>query len=106
MYNGAYSYLAESLTPALRQKWIDAVDKVKSFGPESVVVGHKMPGAVDGVWALDATQAYIRLWDKLAGEAKDATDMFERVREAAPDKTLESAFVLWLSCLAQFPEKK
>ena len=101
VYNGVYSYLAESLTTPLRQKWIRAIEKVKSFHPETVVVGHKRPGAVDGSWTLDATQDYVRLWDRLAGEARDARDMFDKVRRADPDKTGE--FVLWWSCLQQFP---
>ena len=104
VYNGAYSYLAESLTPALRQRWLDAIAKVGSFEPQTVVVGHKIPGAVDGVFALDATKEYIGLWGRLVGEAKDARDLFERVRRADPDKTLESAVILWWSCLQQFPE--
>ncbi|KAK3171692.1 hypothetical protein OEA41_003776 [Lepraria neglecta] len=101
VYNGAYSYLAESLTASLRQKWIDAIEKVKSYQPETVVVGHKIPGAVDGSWTLNATQDYIRLWDRLVGEAKDANHMYEKVRAADPDRTGE--FVLWWSCLQQFP---
>lgn len=101
VYNGVYSYLAESLTSPLRQKWLQAIEKVKSFHPETVVVGHKQPGAVDGSWTLNATQNYIRLWDKLAGEAKNAEDMFEKVRSADTDKTGD--FVLWWSCLQQFP---
>ena len=101
VYNGAYSYLAESLTAPLRQKWIDAIEKIKSFHPETVVVGHKLPGAVDGSWTLDATQDYIRLWDRLAGEAENAKDMYEKMRKADPYKTGE--FILWFSCQAQFP---
>lgn len=101
VYNGAYSYLAESLTPALRQKWLDSIDKIKSYKPETVVVGHKLAGAVDGSWTLDATQDYIRLWDRLVGEAKNATDMYEKVRKADPYKTGE--FILWFCCQAQFP---
>ena len=101
VYNGAYSYLAETLTAPLREKWMDSIEKVKSFNPESVVVGHKIPGAVDGAWSLNATQDYIRLWGKLAGEAKSAEDMFEKVRSSDPDKT--GIFVLWWSCLQQFP---
>ena len=101
VYNGAYSYLAESLTAPLRQKWIDAVEKIKSFQPETVVVGHKLSGAVDGSWTLNATQDYIRLWDRLAGEAKNAEDMYQKVRKADPYKTGE--FILWFSCQAQFP---
>ena len=100
VYNGAYSYLAESLTSSLRQKWIHAIDKVKSFHPETVVVGHKQAGAVDGSWTLDATQDYIRLWDELAGQAKNAEDMFAKIKSADPDKTGD--FVLWWSCLQQF----
>ena len=104
VYNGVYSYLAESLTSPLRQKWIQAIEKVKSFHPETVVVGHKQPGAVDGSWTLDATQEYIRSWDKLAGEAKNAEDMFQKVRSVDPDKTGD--FVLWWSCLQQFPNNE
>ena len=101
MYNGVYSYLAESLTSPLRQKWIQAIDKVKSYQPETIVVGHKQPGAVDGSWTADATQDYLRLWDRLAAQAKSAVDMFHKVRTADPDKTGD--FVLWWSCLQQFP---
>ena len=101
VYNGAYSYLAESLSSPLRQKWIQAIEKVRSFHPETVIVGHKQPGAVDGPWTLNTTQTYIRLWDRLASEAKDAEDMFQKIKSADPDKTGD--FVLWWSCLQQFP---
>ncbi|KAL9065195.1 MAG: hypothetical protein Q9161_008394 [Pseudevernia consocians] len=101
VYNGAYSYLAESLSSPLRQKWIQAIEKVRSFHPETVIVGHKQPGAVDGPWTLNTTQTYIRLWDRLASEAKDAEDMFHKIKSADPDKTGD--FVLWWSCLQQFP---
>ena len=101
VYNGAYSYLAESLTAPLRQKWIDAIEKVKSFHPETVVVGHKLAGAVDGSFTLNATQDYIRLWGRLAGEAKNAEDMYNKVRKADPDKT--GQFILWYSSQQQFP---
>ena len=102
VYNEAYSYLAESLTEELRAKWLKAIEKVRSYGPESVVVGHKIPGAGDGAWTLDRTAEYIRLWDRLAKVATSATDMWDRVRREDPNKTGE--FVLWWSCLQQFPE--
>ena len=101
VYNGVYSYLAESLSSALRRKWIQAIEKVKSFRPKTVAVGHKQPGAINGAWTLEATQDYIQLWDRLAGETKDAKDMFQKVRDADPDKI--GAFVLWWSGLQQFP---
>lgn len=101
VYNGAYSYLAESLTPALRSQWIHAIRIIQALRPETVVVGHKRPGAVDGAWALDATIRYLELWNELVPEAKDATDMFEKVRTRDPNKLGE--FVLWWSCLQQFP---
>ncbi|KAK4696164.1 hypothetical protein P7C71_g1719, partial [Lecanoromycetidae sp. Uapishka_2] len=100
VYNGAYPYLAETLTAPLREKWIESIEKVKSYNPESVVVGHKLPGAVDGAWTLNATQDYLRLWGSLVGEAKNAGDLFERVRRTEPDRT--GLFVLWWSCLQQF----
>lgn len=101
VYNGAYSFLAESLAPALRSQWVHAIRTIQAFHPETVVVGHKRPGAVDGAWTLDATIRYIGLWDELVPQAKDARDMFEKVRTRDPNKLGE--FVLWFSCLQQFP---
>lgn len=40
VYNGVFSYLAESLTAPLCEMWVTSIDKVKSFNPETVVVGH------------------------------------------------------------------
>lgn len=100
-YNGVYSYLAESLTPALRSQWIHAIHTIQALQPETVVVGHKRPGAVDGAWVLDATVRFLDLWEELVPLAKDADDMFEKVRTRDPNKLGE--FVLWASCLQQFP---
>ena len=102
VYNEAYSYLAESLTEELRAKWLTAIVKVRWYGLEWLVVVHKIPGAGDGAWTLDRTAEYIRLWDRLAKVATSATDMWDRVRREDPNKTGE--FVLWWSCLQQFPE--
>ena len=101
VYNGAYSFLAESLTPALRQQWIHALHTIQTLRPETVVAGHKRPGAVDGAWALDATIRYIELWNELVPQATDAHDLFEKIRTRDPNKLGE--FVLWYSCLQQFP---
>lgn len=82
---------------------MEAIGKVRSFGPQSVVVGHKIPGAVDGVWTLDRTAEYIPWWERLAKVETSATDMWNRVRKEDPNKT--GVFVLWWSCLQQFPEE-
>lgn len=100
-YNGVYSYLAESLTSTLRKEWIDAIRTIEAFQPETVVVGHKRLGAVDGAWTLNSTIRYIELWEELVPQAKDARDMFEKIRTRDPNKLGE--FVLWASCLQQFP---
>ena len=48
---------------------------------------HKQPGAADGSWTLSATQTSIKLWDGQADQAKNAEDMFARIRGPVPDKT-------------------
>lgn len=85
VYNGAYQYLAESLTAPRREEWIRAIRRIQSFKPETVVTGHLRPGAVLGSWALDTTIEYIELWE-LVKEAKDADDLFHRVRRRDPNK--------------------
>ena len=102
VYNDLFQYLAESLTPELRQKWVHAVNKVKSYQPETVVVGHKRPGAVDGSFTLDATIRYIETWGKLTKQAKTAEEMFDLVKKEYPNQLGD--FILWWSSLAQFPK--
>lgn len=100
-YNGVYSYMAESLTPALRSQWIHAIRTIQELRPETVVVGHKRAGAVDGSWVLNDTIRSLELWDELVPQAKNARDMFEKFRARDPNK--QGEFVLWASCLQQFP---
>ena len=76
--HGAYSYLGESLTSALRAKWIAAIEKAESFHSEHVVVRHKVIGTLEG--GLD-TGCNHRLLGAVEGLARDAfiRNMFGRV---------------------------
>ena len=106
VYNSAFQWIVESPTAELRQKWIEAVEKVRELGPTSIVTGHKRTGAVDGLWTLDWTRHYLETWGRLEEEVRreggGGKEMFWRVKREFPDN--EGDLVLWLSSLAQFGE--
>ena len=110
VYNSAFQWLVESPTPQLRQSWIDAVEKIRTLNPTSIVTGHKRAGAVDGVWTLDWTRGYLERWNLVEVEVRKETDgkagsgkmMFDKMRALYPDN--EGLLVLWYSSLAQFGE--
>ena len=108
VYNGGLQYLAETLTPAARGEWLDALKRIDALNPKSIVTGHKRPGAVDGAWTLQWTRQYIEVWGKVvtetASEGGGALEVFDKVKAAFPDKAGD--FILWISALAQFPAKK
>ena len=106
VYNSAFQWVTENTTPALRDKWIHAVEKVRALNPTSVVTGHKRAGAIDGVWTLDWTRHYLETWGTIAEQVKKeggkGRDMFDRVQKTFPDNA--GLLVLWYSSLAQFGE--
>jgi glyoxylase-like metal-dependent hydrolase (beta-lactamase superfamily II) len=96
-YNDVHLHLSES-TPATRQEWITALDKIETLRPRAVIAGHKRPDAEDDPRIVEETRRYIRDFDRLVETASSARELYDRMLELYPNRLNPGA--LWSSALA------
>jgi len=99
IYNRVHLYLSES-DSAGRGQWLQAIEKVAALKPAAVVAGHKRPGMADDPRTIEETAQYIRDFERLAKDAADARQLWERMTELHPHRMNPGA--LWNSCTAEF----
>jgi glyoxylase-like metal-dependent hydrolase (beta-lactamase superfamily II) len=97
-YNDVHVYLAES-DHDQRMEWIRALDLVEALHPRAVVAGHKRPERRDDPKIIDETRAYIRDFDRIAGNTSTANELYEQMLSAYPDRF--NPAVLWNSARAE-----
>ncbi|KAF1736567.1 hypothetical protein CRV24_002174 [Beauveria bassiana] len=101
VYGQVHQMLFEANTRQKRQEWIAAIEKVEALRPAYVVAGHKQAEEVDGVWHLAATKKYIEDFGRvLAGEPRDAKELFKEMSRLYPDRLNPGALIL--SCTGAF----
>jgi glyoxylase-like metal-dependent hydrolase (beta-lactamase superfamily II) len=101
-YNDVHLYLAES-DPEKRRDWIAALDTIESLHPRSVIAGHQRAGRHDGPEIIEETRQYIRDFDRIAGTASTAQDLYDQVIALYPDRINPDA--LWISAQGVKPSR-
>jgi glyoxylase-like metal-dependent hydrolase (beta-lactamase superfamily II) len=96
-YNDVHQYLAES-NAQTRHEWILALDKIESLKPHAVIAGHKRPTNEDSPRIIEQTRQYIRDFDRIAGTATTALDLYNKMIKLYPDRINPGA--LWRSARA------
>lgn len=104
VYGDVHQYLVEANTKEKRAEWIAAIEKVKALKPETVVAGHKRPGSVDGVYNLDASQKYIRDFEKLLESSESAEQLYGEMVKMYPNRLNPKPLVS--ACKAAFAAKQ
>jgi glyoxylase-like metal-dependent hydrolase (beta-lactamase superfamily II) len=97
-YNDVHVYLAESGHDK-RMEWIRALDLVEALHPRAVVAGHKRADRADDPKIIDETRAYIRDFDRIAGNTRTADVLYERMLSLYPDRVNPGS--LWSSARAE-----
>jgi len=100
VYNDTHQFLGETNTQEGRNAWISVVEAIAALKPQTVIAGHKRPGAVDGVNNLAATIKYIEVFGELVGKTKSKEQLFEEMTKAYPNWV--NPFALWWSCSSAF----
>ena len=100
VYNDVHVYLAES-DHDTRMAWIRALDAIEALSPRAVVAGHKRAGRSDDPRILEETRAYIRDFDRIAGFAGSAVELYQGMLRLHPDRVNPGA--LWSSAQAANP---
>lgn len=101
VYNDVHMWMGETTTEAQRNAWINSIDKIAAVKPGIVVGSHHRQGGVDGAFNIEASKEYLSTYSKLVKQASNATDLYNKVLEAFPNRM--GKLILWLGCQAQFP---
>jgi len=104
VYNDVHPFLVEANTHEKRQGWIASLRKIAELRPETVIAGHKRPGAVDGSNNIDATIEYIETFEKLLETAGSADQLFNEMKARYPTRINDQA--LRGSCKAGWGKRK
>jgi hypothetical protein len=84
-----------------RKEWIAALDTIESLKPVAAIAGHKRPGAPDTPDNIEATQKYIRDFDRIASLTKTAIELYKHMLTLYPERI--NPAVLWNSSIAINP---
>lgn len=83
VFQNIYPWLGEH-TPAGRQDWIVALDRLGALQPAIVVAGHQLPGDAQDASALKFTRDYIVAFDAAARSSKTSAELMAKMRAAFP----------------------
>ena len=83
VYNQCRMYVGDT-TPATRQNWIAALDRLAALNPTTVVAGHKKPGAPDSPSAIQDTKRYLQDFDRVKKTATSDQELFDQMTELYP----------------------
>jgi enoyl-CoA hydratase/carnithine racemase/glyoxylase-like metal-dependent hydrolase (beta-lactamase superfamily II) len=102
VYNDTHLYLAECDEKACSE-WLQALDKIESLHPNSVVAGHGVLDPDSSPRHIEETRRYLR--DFLASRASTSTarELYERMLSLHPDRVNPGS--LWSAARASKPTK-
>lgn len=93
--SGEHVWMADTQTAQSYQDWLTTLNKITSFGPETVIPGHFVGKIPQGVNAVDFTADYIRAFDQEAAKAKNSEQLIQAMKTRYPN--LEGTSSLELS---------
>ncbi|MFE5034340.1 MBL fold metallo-hydrolase [Streptomyces sp. NPDC056683] len=94
VYNQCHMFVGAT-TPESRQEWIAALDRLAALNPNTVVAGHKKPGAPDGPEIIDATKRYLVDFGRAQQEASSDREIYDTMTELYPDWVSHQAWLMF-----------
>jgi len=106
VYGDVYCMLGAANTKALREEWIEAIDKVAALRPEMVVPGHMKPGELTDTFHLAATKQYIRdFGDVVGGGGKSTRQIAGEMLKRYPTRFNQGALLVGAMAAANIGRK-
>ena len=95
-YNQTHMWLRGS-TPDSRASWIRALDTVAALGAQTIIAGHRNPGAPDddARRQLGECRRYIADFEEALERSSSPAELIERMTAAYPD--LANPYTLWVA---------
>jgi glyoxylase-like metal-dependent hydrolase (beta-lactamase superfamily II) len=100
VYNNTHLYLEECDAEA-RGSWLQALDKIESLRPKSVVAGHGVLNPDSSPRHIDETRRYIRDFNTCLAASSTASDLYDRMLSLHPGRINPGS--LWAAARAARP---
>ncbi|KAH8809433.1 beta-lactamase-like protein [Xylogone sp. PMI_703] len=94
VFGDVHLYFGEASTTELRNEWIKALDAIESLNPQTVVAGHKKPGAIDGVFNIQLTREYIESYEKIVNESSSKDEVRSKLLKRYPSRFKPLVFII------------
>lgn len=82
---GVHVWVADTQSPESRHNWQATLQDIRALKPVSVVPGHFLGKAPQGLAAVSFTSEYLRAFESAATLAPDAAALSQRMRQRYPD---------------------
>lgn len=103
VYRGVHAWTRET-NAAQRQAWRKTLDELAALKPTTVIAGHKDPKLKDDAGGIDATRAYLEVFDAAVASSKTSAEAQKKVKAKFPGAQLD--IILQLGADAAFPAAK
>lgn len=86
-YGHCHQLFAEDSTSALRNEWLNSLDKVAALKPKLVIPSHMQSHDGYRPSHIDETEQYIRLWEQLRANSSSWQELEARTKKNFPHRT-------------------
>jgi len=100
VYNNTHLYLAECDERA-RSEWLQALDKIESLGPQTVVAGHGVHDPDSSPRHINETRRYLNDFNASVAATSTPLELYERMLSLHPDRINPGS--LWAAARAAKP---
>ena len=87
LFNQAHPFTCE-LTKGEREQWIKDIDKIATYGAETIIPGHQKPGMPFDKSACDFTRAYVVATEEVLAKTDTAAAFYYEMNARFPQATL------------------
>ncbi len=87
LFNQAHPFTCE-LTKGEREQWIKDIDKIETYGADTVIPGHQRPGMPFDKSSLDFTREYLVATEDVLAKTDTAAAFYYEMNARFPEATL------------------
>ena len=103
LYNQCHMFVGDT-TPASRENWIAALDRLAALKPKIAVAGHKKTGAPDTPECIADSQRYLRDFGRLKEAGSSERELFEEMGRLYPHWDSHQSWLMFGLPLKTIPE--
>ncbi|QIQ06085.1 MBL fold metallo-hydrolase [Streptomyces liangshanensis] len=103
LYNQCHMFVGET-TPASRENWIAALDRLAALNPKIAIAGHKKTGATDTAACIEDSKRYLRDFGRLQESTTSERELFEGIGRLYPHWDSHQSWLMFGLPLKTIPE--